>query len=89
MVSCTNFGASLDAFEGKYHKCEGVGHRQADCTSRPDVRVNEKDGGTTPMSARVKEKVKVMKTMKGKGKGEYGKGDYGKGKGWGGKDGGK
>ena len=24
---------------GKCHKCEGVGHRQSDCTSRPDVQL--------------------------------------------------
>ena len=40
-------GASLDAFEGKCHKCEGTRHRQADCPSRPEVQLayNKCHGG--------------------------------------------
>ena len=30
---------SLDAFSGKCHKCEGVGHRQADCTSKEGINL--------------------------------------------------
>ena len=45
-------GASLDAFDGKYHKCEGVGHRQSECTSRPEVQLAcNKCGGWTPCPA--------------------------------------
>jgi len=89
-------GASLDAFEGKCHKCEGTGHRQADCPSRPEVQLScNKCGGwghyanECPSKGEGKGKGKDEKG--GKGKGDFGKGGKGwdGGKGWGGKDGGK
>ena len=75
-------GASLDAFDGKCHKCEGVGHRQSELTSRPDVQLAcNKCGGWGHYANECPSKGEGEgkgKDDKGKGKGKYGKGDYGK-----------
>ena len=70
---------SLDAFAGKCHKCEGVGHRQADCTSKEGINLacNICGGwGHYANYCASKEDAKG-----GEGKREYGKGkgDWGKG----------
>ena len=89
-----NADDTLDKFgEFKCHSCNGVGHRWADCTSRPGVELAcNTCGGWGHYANECPTKEKGGKV--GKGKGKIGKGD-GKGKGdkgsWekGGKQGGK
>ena len=56
--------ASLEAFgNGKCYKCEGEGHRQADCPSRPEVQIacnSAADGGIVQQSVRARGKVKAV-----------------------------
>ena len=82
-------GASLDSLEGKCHKCDGVGHRQSECTSRPDVQLAyNKCGGWGHYANKCPSKGEGKgkgKDDKGKGRGRYSNG----GKLWVGKDGGK
>ena len=39
-VALEDAHASLDAFgDAKCYKCEGIGHRQAECTSKPEIQL--------------------------------------------------
>ena len=71
--------ASLDAFgHAKFYKCEGIGRRQAECTSKPGVELAcNKCGGWGHHANGC--------PSKGEGKGKGKDGDKGRGKG-GGKD---
>ena len=67
---------SLDAFAGKCHKCDGVGHRQADCTSKEGINLACNICGGWGHYAN---DCPSREGGKGKGKGDKGKGDWGKG----------